>query len=434
LSPTLHPPIRAAGYRRVISNPVLRRVLPGFAVSSLGDGMAVVAVGWLAIELSPVADRGTWVALATAAYSLSGAVGALLLGRFLRHRRPELLAGADAALRAGALGAIPVLYAWDALGVQTYVVLLAVSSVLHSWGSAGTYTLLARVLPGRDHQAGNAVLASIGSLSTVLGPPLAGVLIVVGGAATVIAVDATSFLVLAVTYLLLVPRSVGLDRPPAEAPPPAGLAAIRRSPALVGLLGLSFAFFFLFGPVYVALPLLAAERPGSAGLLATFYSAFGAGAVLGSVLAGFLSRLPPWPSLITLVVGFGLVMLPIGLGGPTAIGVGCFALAGLLWPPYATISTSLVQRTAAGPLLPQALAAKSAVGVLSVPLGTILGGLLVTSFGPTATLLFSASAIAGLGLVAAVARALKIITGIGVLPTRIVGQIFPSDAHQDRRR
>jgi len=63
----------------------LRRILPCFAVSSLGDGMAVVAVSWLAIELAPSADRGIWVAMAAAAYTLSGAAGALLLGRFLHH-------------------------------------------------------------------------------------------------------------------------------------------------------------------------------------------------------------------------------------------------------------------------------------------------------------------------------------------------------------
>lgn len=54
--------------------------------------MAVVAVSWLAIEIAPAAERGMWVALAAAAYTLSGAVGALLLGRLLRHRpRPDWL-------------------------------------------------------------------------------------------------------------------------------------------------------------------------------------------------------------------------------------------------------------------------------------------------------------------------------------------------------
>lgn len=414
--------VRVSPYWPVLSNPVLRRVLPGFTISSLGDGMAVVAVGWLAIEVAGPADRGLWVALAVAAYSLSGAAGALLLGRFLRHRRPAQLAGWDAALRTAALGAVPISYAFGGLSIQLYVVLLATSSILHAWGNAGVYTLLARVLPQSQHLAGNAVLSSVGSLSTVLGPPLAGLLIVAGGAATVIAVDAGTFLVLAVTYLVLVPHDGELkpmdrktptdDKTPTdgEPSPTAGFRVIRRTPALFGLLSLSFVFFFLFGPVYVALPLHAADDlDGSAGMLAAFYSAFGLGAVLGSVLTGFLKRLRMWPTLIGIVIGFGLFMLPIGLSAPTAVAISGFAVAGLLWPPYASISTTLVQRSAADAQLPQVLAAKSAIGVLSVPLGTALGGPLVAAFGPTRTLLFCAAAITTLGLItAATATALSL--------------------------
>ncbi|MFI7354116.1 MFS transporter [Streptomyces avidinii] len=388
-------------YRPVITHPTLRRLLPGFTVSSLGDGMAVVAVSWLAIEIAPAAQRGVWVALAAAAYTLSGAVGAVLLGRLLRHCSPARLVAADALLRATALGAIPVCHAFGMLGIELYVVLLAASSVLHSWGQAGVYTLLARLLPERDHLAGNAVLSGIGSLATVFGPPLAGALILRGGAATVIAVDAATFLVLAATFLFGVPHD--------DAPAPwesgsraGGFAVIRRTPALLGLLALSFAFFCLFGPVYVALPLYVSDGPGApAAVLAAFYTAFGVGAVLGSALTGYLGRLPMRAATTGIVVAFGVLMLPVGLGAPTAVAVAGFAAAGLLWPPYAALSTALFQRSAPRDLLPRTLAASSAVRVLAVPLGTALGGPLVAGLGARETLLVSAASIAVLGLAAA---------------------------------
>ncbi|GHA35463.1 hypothetical protein GCM10010329_68310 [Streptomyces spiroverticillatus] len=398
--------MRSSPYWPVVTHGTLRRVLPGFAVSSLGDGMAVVAVSWLAIELAPEADRSIWVALAAAAYTLSGAAGALLLGRFLRHRPPAQLAGCDAALRACTLGSIPVLYAFGALNIQGYVALLALSSVLHSWGQAGVYTLIARVLPQRDHLAGNAVLSGLGSLATVAGPPLATLLIVFGGPATVLAVDAATFLVLALTFLLAVPKG-GVPEPEEdEASRSAGFAVVRRIPALSGLLALSFAFFLLFGPVYVALPLhVSDDLAGSAGVLASFYTAFGIGAVVGSVLTGFLSKWKLWPVTIGIVICFGLLMLPMGLGAPTAVSVVCFGLAGLLWPPYSTLSTTLFQRSTPSALLPQALAASSAVRVMSVPLGTALGGPLVAGLGAAGALRVSAGAIAVVGVVAAVALA-----------------------------
>ncbi|WP_406083570.1 MFS transporter [Streptomyces virginiae] len=408
MGPDLSRVMRSSPYWPVISHTTLRRVLPGFAVSSLGDGMAVVAVSWLAIELAPAADRGIWVALAAAAYTLSGAVGALLLGRFLRHRPPTQLAGWDAALRAGALGAIPVLYAFGALGIQGYVALLAVSSVLHSWGQAGVYTLIARVLPERDHLAGNAVLSGVGSIATVAGPPLATLLIAFGSPATVLAVDATTFLVLAVTFLVAVPKDAVPEPEDDTASRAAGFAVIRRSPALSGLLALSFAFFFLFGPVYVALPLHVSDDLGaSAGVLAGFYTAFGIGAVLGSVLTGHLSRWRLWPTTVGIVIGFGALMLPLGLGAPTAMSVVCFGVAGLLWPPYSSLSTTLLQRSAPSALLPQALAASSAVRVLSVPLGTALGGPLAGGLGAVGALRLSGAGIVVVGLVAASALTLR---------------------------
>ncbi|MFJ3961808.1 MFS transporter [Streptomyces sp. NPDC090036] len=393
--------VSTSPYWPVITHSTLRRLLPGFTVSSLGDGMAVVAVSWLAIEIAPAAERATWVALAAAAYTLSGAAGAVLLGRFLSRRSPARLVAWDAVLRATALGAIPVCHALGMLSIELYVVLLAASSVLHSWGQAGIYTLLARLLPERDHLAGNAVLSGIGSLSTVFGPPLAGALILWGGAATVIAVDAATFLVLAATFFLAVPRGDG-PAPGASASRSAGFAVIRRTPALLGLLALSFVFFCLFGPVYVALPLYVPDGLGGpAGLLAAFYTAFGVGAVLGSVLTGYLRRLPMWPATTGIVLAFGLFMLPTGLGAPTAVAVVGFAAAGLLWPPYASLSTALFQRSAPPELLPQTLAASSAVRVLAVPLGTALGGPLVSGLGARETLLVSAVSIAVLGLAAA---------------------------------
>ncbi|MYT71551.1 MULTISPECIES: MFS transporter [unclassified Streptomyces] len=400
--------LRSSPYRPVVGHPTLRRLLPGFAVSALGDGMAVVAVSWLAIELAPAADRGIWVASAAASYTLSGAAGALLLGRFLRHRPAAGLVGWDAALRAAALGAIPVLHAFGVLGIEGYVALLAISSVLHSWGQAGVYTLIARVLPERDHLAGNAVLSGVGSIATVVGPPLATLLIVFGGPATVLAVDAATFLVLAVTFLVAVPKDAVPEPEDDTASRTAGFAVIRRVPGLSGLLALSFAFFLLFGPVYVALPLYVSDDLGaSAGVLAGFYTAFGIGAVAGSVLTPFLRRWRMWPTTVGIVIGFGVLVLPLGVGAPTAVSVVCFGAAGLLWPPYSTLSTTLFQRAAPSTLLPQTLAASSAVRVLSVPLGTALGGPLVAALGAVGALRLSGAGIGAVGLIAALVLAVR---------------------------
>lgn len=389
----------ATPYWPVVSHPLLRRVLPGIAVSSLGDGMSTIAVSWLALQLAAPGQGGTAIALAMAAYTMPGAAGALLLGRFLRGRAGAQLAGWDAVLRAGALGAIPLAAALGALTLPLYVLLLALSSVLHAWGGAGRYTLLAETLPAEHHLAGNAVLNTLSELSTIAGPPLAALIIGWGGPAWVIAVDAATFALLAATYRLAVPPRQR-DAPDPDASRSAGFRAIAADRTLLGLLSLTVGYFTLYGPVLVALPLLV----GSVGQLAEYFIVFGVGAVIGGLGTGYLRRLPLMPITIGIVVGFGAALLPLGLGAPHWVSLAGFGLSGLIWAPYPSVTTALFQR-ARGDLLPQVLAARGAVTVVTVPLGTMLGGPLITAVGARGSLLVSAVGTIALGLVAAVVAA-----------------------------
>ncbi|MFF5235389.1 MFS transporter [Dactylosporangium sp. NPDC000521] len=388
--------VRSSPYWPVVSHPKLGRILPGLVVSALGDGMSLVAVTWLALQLAPQAHRGTWVAVAVAAYSLPSAAGGVLFGRFLRHRGGAQLAGWNATLRAAALGAIAVAAALGSLDLPLYVALLALSSLLAAWGSAGHYTLIAEMLPPAHHLPANAVLTTIANGATIAGPPLAGLLIGWTSPATVIAIDAASFAVLALSYRLAVPPGA----PPADTSSSgAGFAALRRDRTLLGLLALSFAFFLLFGPFYVAMPIhVAADLHGSATLLGAYYTAFGAGALLGGLLTGYLRRLSLWPTTIGIVVAFGTAMLPLGLDVPAPVAIGSFALAGAIWAPYMATSMALFQRSTPAADLPQVLAANGTILVLAVPLGTMLGGPLVALLGARSTLLACATATIALGV------------------------------------
>ncbi|MFI7659336.1 MFS transporter [Micromonospora parva] len=392
---------RSSPYWPVVSHPQLRRVLPGLAVSALGDGMAVVAVSWLAIQLVPHDQWGPWIAVTMAAYTLPSAAGTVVFGRLLRGRGGAQLAGWDAILRATALAAIPVAHLFGALTIGLYVVLLAASALLHSWGSAGRFTLIAELLPQQHHLPANAVLSTIGGFATIVGPPLAGLLIAWVGPVWVIAIDAATFAALALTYRLALPAAGSDHRYERDASRTAGFAVIRHNPALLGLLALSLAFFFLFGPVYVAMPIhITDDLHASATLLGAYYTAFGVGGLVGGVVAGHLRRWPLRATTIGIVVGFGITMLPLGLGAPLGVSLPAFALAGLIWAPYMSTSMALFQRSTPIAQLPAVLAANGAVLVLAVPLGTMLGGPLVGAIGARPTMLLCATAIVTVGLVA----------------------------------
>lgn len=393
---------RASPYRPIVAHPVLRRLLPAFAVSALGDGMSAIAVALLAVNLARLGQAAILVGAAVAAYTLPGAAGALLLARPLRRLSGGRLVTADAALRAVALGTIPVLYAVGGLTGPLYVGMLALSSVLHAWGISGRYTLLAEQLPHAQRLPANALLSVLDQGAVIVGPLLAGFIITLSNPSLAIAADAASFAVLAVTAWAARGTGVKPTASGAAAPERAqGLRFIAGSPALLGLLVLSFLFFLLYGPVEVALPLyVLGTLHGSAALLATFWTVFGTGAVIGGITTGLFRRLPLWPTALTAVIGWGAALLPLGLLHTATPALASFAVGGLLYAPYIALSYTLFQTESPPHLLSQVLAARGALTVLAAPVGTALGGPLVVAIGAPAALLASAAATIALGLLA----------------------------------
>jgi MFS family permease len=298
---------------------------------------------------------------------------------------------------------IPVLYAFGALRAGSYVALLAASSLLHAWGLSGQYTLIAEQLPAESRTAGNALLSGFGMAAFIIGPLLAGLAVAAAGPALPIAADAASFAVLAIVAATARgrPRSTEpADRSQSERA--RGFKVIARSRPLAGLLALTVMYFFLYGPVEVALPLyVTGPLGGGAALLGLFWTVFGIGATAGSVVAGLARRLPLWPTLVLAVVGWGAALAPLGLVRLPVLALACFAAGGLLYAPYPALSATLFQRESPPELLSQVLAARGALTVLATPLGTALGGPLTAWLGAQHTLLISAVATIATGVAAA---------------------------------
>ncbi|RZS43732.1 putative MFS family arabinose efflux permease [Herbihabitans rhizosphaerae] len=376
-----------SAYRPVLGNRVFRRLILGFAVSYLGDGMSFVAVAWLAIELAPPGQAGLWVGGAVAAYTLPGVVGALVFGRRLRRVPARRLLLIDNVVRGVLLGAVPLAWLAGLLSPPLYLALLAVSSLLHAWGNAGKYTLLAELLPDEQRLAANTLVSSLEFAAMIAGPAIAGVLVTYISPALVLGLDALTYVFLAVLVARTRLPASGhvsiVDKTAARG----GFALLRTHPELLGLLALTWFFNFLYGPVEVALPLHVTDdlhAPGT--LLGLYWTLFGVGAVLGSLAIGALRRLPLWPVTIAIVIGWGLTLSPFGLDVPTAVTVGCFALGGAIYGPFVALSVTLMQKTAPPEHLASMLAARSAALLTAAPLGTALGGPLTTALGPSTTL------------------------------------------------
>jgi hypothetical protein len=397
---------RLGPYSRVLRQPTLRRVLPAALVSSLGDGMSLVAVAWLAILLAPPAQRGVWTGLAVAAYALPATVGTAILGPLVRRLDGARLVALDASLRAVALGAVAGLAAAGVLSPGGYVALLALSSLLHAWGGAGMYTLVAEVLPDEDRVTANALLSTFAQAAVVVGPALAGLFTALAGAAWVIGLDAASFAVLAAVSWLVRASAAPVDAQPAHAS--GGLRTLARHPQLLGLVAVTCLFYFLYGPVEVALPVhVAVGLHGSAGLLGAFWAVLGVGAVAGGLCAGLLQRFPLWTVVVAIIVGWGLALLPVGLSDALVPAMAGFAVGGVFYGPFVAICTALFQRTSPPQVLSRVLATKNALIIPSAALGSLLGGPVVGVIGGRYTLLASALGTIALGLAVVAVPAIR---------------------------
>ncbi len=140
------------------------------------------------------------------------------------------------------------------------------------------------------------------------------------------------------------------------------------------------------------------DAPGT--ILGLYWMLFGIGAVLGSLAVGTLRQLPLWPVTVVIVVGWGLSLVPFGLGAPTALTVACFMLGGTIYGPFVALSVTLMQAKSPPQHLAAMLAARSAALLTASPLGTAIGGPLTAALGPRATLGGSGLATVALGAAA----------------------------------
>jgi MFS family permease len=368
-------------YRDLLRKPNSRRFLTGLGVSSLGDAMSTVTVAWLAVLIAPAGHLGVFVGLAVAAYTLAGAIGAVALSPVLRHRPSRTLVMVHCLLRSGLLATIVLLRAAGALSPETYIVLLAGSSLLSSWGNAGQYTMLAE-LAG---PAGRVAAGAQTSLAVIIGPSCAGLLLTRIDPGWLLAFDALSFGFLAIQTWRTRTRTEVAHQPIDTRAAGSGFRSLLR-PDLLGLTAVTWLFFFLYGPVEAALPVyVASDLHSDSQLLGVYWAAFGVGALAATLVTGTLRGGDMRRTALLIVAGWGACLVPFAFG-PVGVTIACFAIGGVIYGPFVPLTYALFQSATTTANLPSVLAARSAVVIISTPLGTALGGPLVGAIGAANTL------------------------------------------------
>ena len=292
---------------------------------------------------------------------------------------------ADAA-RAPLMLLVPLLH-WT--GHLTYAPLVVLALLLGMLG-APFFTAQRVIVPellGEDERTvGQANALFQGAIRTTLlfGPPLAGVLIGVFDAATVLVIDAASFVASFLLVALFVPATERAPQTEESRGALSGFRFIARDRLLRVWMPLFLAGDAGWQAFFAAVPVLVVERFGAdpkiAGLL---FAAFGAGSVCGNVLSfRFLAERIDGLRLVALSVPFQalpLWLLPLEVGAAVLfLAVLASGVAnGICNPSIHTIMTLRVPPA----LRPKALAAMGTLWGVAQPVGLLIAGPVLAVFG-----------------------------------------------------
>ncbi len=390
------------------------------AISMVGNQLTALAIPWFVLQTTGSATRTGLVAFFTVLPTVLAAfLGGAVADR-LGHKRTSVLADA---LSGTTVAFVPLLYHTVGLPFGALLGLVFLGALLDTPGGTAREALL----PDAAGRAGirlervNGTSQAIRSLSGLLGPPLAGLLIVVVGASNVLWLDAATFGVSAAVIGLAVttPRVAVGERGSYRDDILAGLRFLGGDRLLRALATTAAVLNFLGAPLAaVVFPVYAREVFGrdGAGELGVALAGEGIGALVAALLYGAIGH--RLPRRATLLGGLVVASVPMGilaatpqLAGTTAALMVLGLATGMANPLLGTV----LQERVPPELRARVFGAVLASALVAAPLGMLLVGSLLEALGLRAVLLIIA---AGFG-----------VTTLSMLVNPALREMDPPTAH-----
>ena len=375
---------RAARIRSPLARPPFLRIWLGLVCSRIGDALTTVALIWFVLQLT---GSGVAIGLVVLCFQLPAIISSPLMGISLDRYQPRLVMAVDNFGRAGIIAAIPLLYLVGALQLWMVYALALCAGMLSPATEVGLKTISPQLVADAELERANALCAISWDVSTLVGPALAGFLIVFLRAPFVLLVDTLTFVVMGVMVLALpcMQRDVGEPvRDGRRAWSLLGFGVLFRMRRVLLLSAMTLLFLFIQGLTEVALPVYSQKTLGSGsagyGLLMTAFS-------LGSLLAlavisqRWMSSRYQGVALAIIVLLSGLFLAPLIVIRTIPVALLFMGLVGLAAAPYFVVEQSITQRMVPEQMRGQIFGARGALNVAGYPLGGIFGGVLVGALG-----------------------------------------------------
>jgi MFS family permease len=307
--------------------PAFRRLFIGQTVSTFGSEIAAVAAPFQLFQLTHSTLQ----------------VGLLSLCELFPFLTLTIVGGAiaDAVDRRRLLFVTEVLLALVAVGfaanaslahprVWAIYVLVTLAMSIFSLGVAGMNSVIPRLVERHELASANAIENVYGSTTNVAGPALGGVLIAVLGLRGAYLLDAGTFAasLWSVWRLPPLPPAHDAERPSLRTIAE-GFRFVRSKKVLLGMF-LADSNAMVFGMPRALFPALALHRfHGGAGILGLMYAAPYAGALVSSVLSGWMTHVRRQGLIVAIAAGlWGVAITAFGFAGSLWLALLLLAAAG----------------------------------------------------------------------------------------------------------
>ncbi|MFD1657355.1 MFS transporter [Streptomyces caeni] len=397
--PTTVTPEAAVSDRAAHRDGNVLRWLAAYTSSMVGDSVHYIALSWAAVRAGSPSQAGMVMAVSAVPRTLLMLGGGVVADR-LGPRR--VVIGSDVVRCAAALSLAALVFATGP-GLWPLAVLAVVFGTVDAVFLPAVGALPARVT-GRDQLARVQGMRGLAiRFSYVVGAPLGGLAVAIGGAA---AAFALAGLLIAVSVPLLV--SVRMREPPQDDAAAArgtawrdlrdGLDHIRRHRVLTPLMvAIALGDLGFVGPLNVGVTLLADERGWGASGMGWVVAGFGTGAGAASLVLTVRGRLPRAGHVVAYTCLAGCVAIGALAYVPGVVAaVGVALLVGLLAGLSGALCGALVQTQADPAFLGRVTSVSSIVSLGLAPLSMPLFAAAVGLWG-TGPVFAVSAAVCGLG-------------------------------------
>jgi len=364
-----------------------------WTLASTADNFVLFVILWIA---GPQGWTGTETALLVVAIRLPTLLGGVLGGRAVDHFGPVPMLVADGVLRALLMACLAIAGWSGQFSLWVVLLLGAAAGTTAPLSFAAARTLVPRLADEQALVRANALLSVGDQLPMLLGAALAGpTLALLGpGPAFLLPMLMLSGVAAIATRL---PRSTSSADVVSAAP----IRLRWKSLRVVGLVALSVAYYFTYGPFETVMPYFVREQLGSdVGGYTLLWILFGAAALLTLPLAPMLARRRPGLVNAVGAIVWGMASLPLVLAHNLVAAAAIFTVAGAIWGPYSAVEATALQRWTHPAEHGRVFGTQRAFLAIAAPLGAAAGAVAVDHATPALVLATSAVGCAVAGALA----------------------------------